>query len=111
MSAGRPEPLRVAGALGYTRGGFPHVLGPADPHPRRRRHHMAQSRRDFLKTAAAAGTLSGSIGFPMVSRAQAKTVVVWWNRGYYKEEDEAMIKIAQDFEKAKGVTVDISFTI
>ena len=73
---------------------------------------MAQSRRAFLKTtAAAAGTLSGSIGFPMVSRAQAKTVVVWWNRGYYKEEDEAMIKIAQDFEKAKGVKVDISFTI
>src|SRR5262245_52632736 len=67
----------------------------ADPYPRRRRHHMAQSRRDFLKTAAAgAGTLSGSIGFPMVSRAQAKTVVVWWNRGYYKEEDESMIKIA-----------------
>ena len=74
---------------------------------------MAQSRRDFLKTTAAAGagTLSGSIGFPMVSRAQAKTVVVWWNRGYYKEEDEAMLKIAQDFEKTKGIKVDLSFTI
>ena len=74
---------------------------------------MAQSRRDFLKTTAVAGagTLSGSIGFPMVSRAQAKTVVVWWNRGYYKEEDEAMIKIAQDFEKTKEIKVDISFTI
>ena len=72
---------------------------------------MAQSRRAFLKTAAAAGTLSGSIGFPMVSRAQAKTVVVWWNRGYYKEEDEAMIKIAEDFRKAKNVDLDISFTI
>jgi len=74
---------------------------------------MAQTRRDFLKTTAAAGTgaLTGALGFPMVSRAQAKTVVVWWNRGYYKEEDEAMIKIAQEFEKAKGVKVDISFTI
>jgi multiple sugar transport system substrate-binding protein len=74
---------------------------------------MAPTRRAFLRTSAAAGagTLAGSLGFPMVSRAQAKTVVVWWNRGYYKEEDEAMIKIAQEFEKAKGVKVDISFTI
>ena len=75
---------------------------------------MTQTRRDFLKTSAAAagaGTLAGSIGFPMVSRAQAKTVVVWWNRGYYKEEDEAMIKIAKEFEQQKGVKVDISFTI
>ena len=74
---------------------------------------MGQTRRDFLKTTAAvgAGTLSGSLGFPMVSRAQARKVVVWWNRGYYKEEDEAMIKIAQEFQKAKNVDVDISFTI
>jgi len=56
---------------------------------------MAQTRRNFLKTTAAAGAgaLSGTLGFPMVSRAQARKVVVWWNRGYYKEEDEAMIKI------------------
>jgi len=74
---------------------------------------MGQTRRDFLRTTAAvgAGTLAGSLGFPMVSRAQARKVVVWWNRGYYKEEDEAMIKIAQEFQKAKNVDVDISFTI
>ena len=73
---------------------------------------MAQSRRDFLKSTAVAGagTLSGSVGFPMVSRAQVKTVVVEQNRGYYKEEDEAMIKIAEDFEERR-VKVDISFTI
>ena len=47
----------------------------------------------------------------MVSRAQAKKLIVWWNRGYYKEEDEAMLKIAEDFRKAKNVDLDISFTI
>ena len=47
----------------------------------------------------------------MVSRAQQKKLTVWWNRGYYKEEDEAMLKIAEDFRKAKNVDLDISFTI
>ena len=75
---------------------------------------MGHTRRDFLKTTAAvagAGALSGALGFPMVSRAQGRKLTVWWNRGYYKEEDEAMIKIAKDFEKAKNVEMDISFTI
>jgi multiple sugar transport system substrate-binding protein len=73
---------------------------------------MAQTRRDFLKTAAAGSVAaSGTLAFPMVSRAQARKLTVWWNRGYYKEEDEAMLKIAKEFEKAKNVELDISFTI
>jgi multiple sugar transport system substrate-binding protein len=75
---------------------------------------MSQTRREFLKTTAAgaaAGAVSGSLGFPMVSRAQGRKVTVWWNRGYYKEEDEAMIKIGKEFEKAKNIELDISFTI
>jgi multiple sugar transport system substrate-binding protein len=72
---------------------------------------MAHSRREFLKTAASAAAASGTLGFPMVSRAQQKKLTVWWNRGYYKEEDEAMLKIAEDFRKAKNVDLDISFTI
>jgi multiple sugar transport system substrate-binding protein len=73
---------------------------------------MGHTRRDFLKTTAVgAGALTGTIGFPMVSRGQTKKLTVWWNRGYYKEEDEAMLKIAEDFRKAKNVDLDISFTI
>jgi multiple sugar transport system substrate-binding protein len=74
---------------------------------------MGHTRRDFLKTTAAAGAgaLAGTLGFPMVSRAQGRRLTVWWNRGYYKEEDEAMIRIAKEFEKAKNVEMDISFTI
>ena len=72
---------------------------------------MAHTRREFLKTAAAGAAATGTLGFPMVSRAQQKKLTVWWNRGYYKEEDEAMLKIAEDFRKAKNVDLDISFTI
>jgi len=73
---------------------------------------MPQTRREFLKTSAVgAGAATGSLAFPMVSRAQQKKLTVWWNRGYYKEEDEAMLKIAEDFRKAKNVDLDISFTI
>ncbi|PYO56057.1 MAG: hypothetical protein DMD83_16405, partial [Candidatus Rokuibacteriota bacterium] len=65
---------------------------------------MRQSRRQFLKTTAiGAGAVSGALGFPMVSPAQPKKLTVWWNRGYYKEEDEAMLKIADEFKKAKNV--------
>ncbi|MGH7263912.1 MAG: twin-arginine translocation signal domain-containing protein [Candidatus Rokuibacteriota bacterium] len=50
---------------------------------------MTQTRRDFLKrtAAASAGALTGTAGFPMVSRPQARKVVVWWNRGDYIQED------------------------
>jgi len=38
-------------------------------------------------------------------------LVVWWNKGYYKEEDEGMQKIAEAFAKENNVEVDITFTI
>jgi len=73
---------------------------------------MGQTRRQFLKTTAVgAGAAASTISFPMVSRGQTKKLVVWWNRGYYKEEDESMLKIAEDFRKQKNVDLDISFTI
>jgi multiple sugar transport system substrate-binding protein len=73
---------------------------------------MGQTRRQFLRNAVVgSAAATGTLGFPMVSRAQARRVVVWWNRGYYKEEDEAMIRIAREFQQARNVEVDISFTI
>jgi multiple sugar transport system substrate-binding protein len=73
---------------------------------------MGQTRRQFLTTTAVgAGAAASTLAFPMVSRGQTKKLVVWWNRGYYKEEDEAMLKIAEEFRKAKNVDLDISFTI
>jgi multiple sugar transport system substrate-binding protein len=73
---------------------------------------MGRTRRDFLKTTAiGAGAAAGVLNFPMVSRAQAKKLTVWWQRSYYKEEDEALLKIAEEFRKTKNADVDISFII
>lgn len=38
-------------------------------------------------------------------------LVVWWNKGYYKEEDEGMQKVAADFARENNVDVEITFTI
>jgi multiple sugar transport system substrate-binding protein len=70
---------------------------------------MGHTRREFLKTTTAAG--AGALGFPMVSRAQAKKLTVWWNAGYYKEEDEAMQEIAKEFQRQTKVELDISYTL
>jgi anaerobic selenocysteine-containing dehydrogenase len=42
---------------------------------------MGRTRRDFLKTSAiGAGAAAGLFNFPMVSRARAKKLTVWWDR-------------------------------
>lgn len=71
---------------------------------------MGQSRRDFLKTTAVAASAAGVVGFPAVARPQGGKLVVWWNKGYYPEEDIAMQKIVKEFEGAHKVEVDLSFT-
>lgn len=42
--------------------------------------------------------------------AAGEKLVVWWNKGYYPEEDAAMQKIVKDFEAKQKVEVDLSFT-
>ncbi|PYM87937.1 MAG: hypothetical protein DME13_04150, partial [Candidatus Rokuibacteriota bacterium] len=54
---------------------------------------MRQTRREFLKTTTLAAGATSVGGFPLIARAQASKVVVWWNKGYYPEEDAAMQKI------------------
>ncbi len=71
---------------------------------------MGQSRREFLKSAAIGAGAVGVVGFPATSRAQGGKVVVWWNKGYYPEEDIAMQKIVKEFEAKHKVEVDLSFT-
>ena len=71
---------------------------------------MGQSRREFLRSAAIGAGAAGVVGFPAISRAQGGKVVVWWNKGYYPEEDIAMQKIVKEFEAKHKVEVDLSFT-
>jgi len=71
---------------------------------------MRQTRREFLKTTTLAAGATSVGGFPLVARAQASKVIVWWNKGYYPEEDAAMQKIVKEFENRAKVEVDLSFT-
>ncbi|MGE5849085.1 MAG: ABC transporter substrate-binding protein [Candidatus Methylomirabilota bacterium] len=41
--------------------------------------------------------------------AAGEKLVVWWNKGYYPEEDAAMEKIAKEFEATHKVEVELSF--
>jgi multiple sugar transport system substrate-binding protein len=67
------------------------------------------TRRSVLRGSlglAAAGTLA----HPYVANAQATTAEVWWAQGFVPEEDAAIKKIAADYEKASGNTIDLSIT-
>ncbi len=71
---------------------------------------MRQTRRRFLRATAFAAGAASLAGVPLVARAQGSKLVVWWNKGYYPEEDAAMQKIVKEFENRAKVEVDLSFT-
>ena len=64
--------------------------------------------KKFLVATVAAGALlwSGQV------LAQGQTVTVWWVKGFYKAEDDALFEAIKKYEAKTGVKVDLSqFTI
>src|SRR5438128_7743933 len=59
--------------------------------------------RSLVFAAAAAAGLA--LGGPAV--AQEK-LTVWWAKGFYKSEDDALLQAVKKFEQKTGVTVDLS---
>lgn len=51
-----------------------------------------------------------TIGIIVQPALAAQKLTVWWNKGYYPEEDAAMQKIVKEFEAQHKVEVDLSFT-
>ena len=47
----------------------------------------------------------------LAAAADKPKLTVWWNKGYYKEEDEGFRKVADDFARDNAVTIDLTFTI
>ncbi len=70
---------------------------------------MGQTRREFLRTTAVGAGAAGLLGQPRPAAAQGGKLVVWWNKGYYPEEDAALQKIVKEFEGKHRVEVDLSF--
>ena len=47
---------------------------------------------------------------PIPAHAAGKTVVIWWNQGFYQAEDQAMKDAVAAWEKATGDKVQLTFT-
>ena len=65
------------------------------------------TRRSLLQSTAgvfAAGTLAA----PFVANAQAKTMEMWWTQGFVPDEDAAIHKTVDDYQKQSGNKVDLS---
>src|SRR5262245_13222298 len=66
------------------------------------------SRRSLLRGSVSLAAVS-AIGCPYVANAAAKTATVWWTQGFVKEEDVAFQNLVDDYQKASGNTIDVSF--
>ena len=40
--------------------------------------------------------------------AQQKTITVWWGKGFYKSEDDALLDTIKKFEAKTGIKVELS---
>lgn len=46
---------------------------------------------------------------PALAETGQRTVVIWWNKGYYPEEDKALEQAVAEWEQLSGYRVDLSF--
>lgn len=65
----------------------------------------------ILKTRQAARALAvGVLGACLLATtAQAATLTVWWNKGFFPSEDQSMNDVVKAWEKKTGNTVNISY--
>jgi multiple sugar transport system substrate-binding protein len=67
------------------------------------------SRRSVLRNSLGLAVV-GTLARPYIANAAATTAEVWWVQGFVPEEDAAIKKVAADYEKASGNTIDLSIT-
>src|SRR5256714_7187520 len=62
-----------------------------------------------MRTRALAVVAAAAIGvaFSGAAAAQEK-LTVWWVKGFYKSEDDALLEAVRKFEQKTGVKVDLS---
>jgi len=65
------------------------------------------SRRSVLRSSLALAG-AGVFARPHIANAAASSATVWWIQGFAEEEDISFKKIAADYEKASGNTIDDS---
>jgi hypothetical protein len=62
------------------------------------------SRRSVLRGSA--GLAAGALMRPYIANAAATSASVWWTQGFVREEDIAIKKIFDAYQKASGNTLD-----
>src|SRR5215469_17571645 len=68
---------------------------------------MAHMSRRSVLTSSAGLTVAG-LARPHIANAQATTATVWVNQGFVPQEDAAFKKLAADYMKESGNTLDYS---
>ena len=66
---------------------------------------MRVARRNLLIGSLGLMT-AASLGKPALAKGQ--TITVWWNQGFYPEEDQAFRNLIAAWEKSSGNTVNLS---
>jgi hypothetical protein len=51
---------------------------------------------------AGLGLAGAGLAKPYIANAAATTITIWWNQGFYAQEDAAFHAIITDWEKASG---------
>src|SRR5438477_5557854 len=69
----------------------------------------SQTRRSILRSSASL-VAAGTLACPYFANALAKSAEGWWPQGSVPEEDTAIKKITDDYEKASGNKIDLSIT-
>jgi multiple sugar transport system substrate-binding protein len=65
------------------------------------------TRRSVLRASVGLAA-AGALARPRIANAAATTAEVWWNQGYFPEEDVAFRAMAADYERASGNKIDYS---
>src|SRR6478735_8670448 len=50
----------------------------------------------------------GLYGATAPAFAQQKTITVWWGKGFYRSEDDALLDTIKKFEAKTGIKVELS---
>jgi multiple sugar transport system substrate-binding protein len=51
---------------------------------------------------------AGLFAIAAPAMAQQKTITVWWGKGFYKSEDDALLDTIKKFEAKTGIKVELS---
>jgi multiple sugar transport system substrate-binding protein len=65
---------------------------------------VSKGLRTFSIAIAALGLLYATAP----AMAQQKTITVWFGKGFYKSEDDALLEVIKKFEAKTGIKVELS---